>query len=101
MILFLFLYLQPIVCKLDLKNDFFDNSKLYFPIIFQTPSCYLGNLCSCQIIGLVNARILGSISVLMQAVLMQAVLMQAVTVLKGDERAINGEMIVRENLPVI
>ena len=66
--LVLFFYLQPISYKLDLKNDFFDNSKFSFPIIFQNFSCYLGNLCLCQIRGLINARILGFISVLMQAV---------------------------------
>ena len=66
--LFLFLYLQPILCKLDLKSDFLDNSKSSFSIIFHTPSCYLVHLCLCQNRGLVNACILGSISVLMQAV---------------------------------
>ena len=46
--LLLFLYLQPILCKLDLKNDFFDISKFSYPIIFHAPSCYLGNLCLCS-----------------------------------------------------
>ena len=52
--LFSFLYLKPILCKLDLKNDFFDISKFYLPMIiwtfFQTSEdiyrnkkCYLPN----------------------------------------------------------
>ena len=32
MTLFLFLYLKPILFKLDLKNDFFDISKYCLPI---------------------------------------------------------------------
>ena len=34
--LFLSLYLYPILCKVDLKSDFFDNSKFVFPNISQT-----------------------------------------------------------------
>ena len=34
--LLLFLYLKPILCKLDLKNDFFDISKLCLPMIIWT-----------------------------------------------------------------
>ena len=66
--LFLSLYLQPIFCKLDFNDDFFDNSKFSFPNIFQTLWCHLGDLCLCKKVCLVNVRILGSISVLIQPV---------------------------------
>ena len=34
--LFLFLYLKPILCKLGLKNDFYDISKFCLPMIIWT-----------------------------------------------------------------
>ena len=60
--LFLFVYLQPILCKSGLKNDFFDISKICFPMIlwtfFQTSDgisrykkCFLSRFVLCPMIN--------------------------------------------------